>query len=134
MNRFCFRIRFEGDLLRDGQGVADRKEAREAMGRFLRELPACLAELGASAQLAHVPRGQDTALRLMVSTVLDWETAYLAMVGFAVRHELRATLVRKGLPGTGAFVPLEIAPRNRLGVLLRPGLAPDAGRRSLSCS
>ena len=110
----------------------DSDEVFGALSRFRDGLPAYLAELGASAKMPQPLRPRQSAIRLTVITVQDSEKAYLAMVGFAVRHRLQATLIRTGLLSVASFAPLVKPAHSRLCVLLRPIAATDVEPRPAS--
>lgn len=130
MHRHSFRIHHENDPHRAANRSVDSDEAFAALRRFRDALPSHLEALGASAEILPQPQPRQPSIRMTISTELDWEKTYLAMVGFAQRHGLRAIHVRMGLASTPSLAPLVQKARNRLCVLLRPGAATAAaGRR-----
>jgi hypothetical protein len=132
MNRLSFRIHHDNDPRRVGHIPMDCDQVFAALRRFRDALPSYLAELGASMENLAPPHPRQSAIRLTVNTVLDWERAHSAIAGYADRHGLRATRVRAGLVCALPIAPFVKTARGRLGVLLRPVAGTDAARRRLS--
>jgi hypothetical protein len=97
MNRYAFRIHHDSDPRRIGFVPMDSDAVHAALARFRDYLPAYLREIGACAEALQPIQRSSTAIRVTVHTMLDWQQAATAMVGYADRHGLRATHVTVGL-------------------------------------
>lgn len=96
MNCFAYRIHYQDDPRRIGHIPMNSDEVVAALRRFRDALPQYLQELNASGEVPEPPARQNSAIRVIVRTELDWAKAALAMTGYADRHGLRATHVAKG--------------------------------------
>jgi hypothetical protein len=126
MNRYAFRIHYDGDSRRIGHIPMDGDGVHAALCSFRDRLPAYLREMGAQAEVPEAPARSVTALRVCVHTHLDWERATVAMGCYAERHGLRAIHVTSAL----VAAPHGALPARRpLGALLEARAGALARRR-----
>ncbi|SPE25154.1 hypothetical protein SBBP1_30040 [Burkholderiales bacterium] len=116
MNRFVYRIHYQIDPRRIGHIAMNSDEVYAALSRFCAALRGYMAEINASAELPEALQRNQSAVRVVVNTRLDWAKASVAMAGFADRHGLRATHVTVALASVPAAAR---AARMSLGALLQ---------------
>lgn len=124
MNRFAYRIHYHNEPRRIGHIPMNSDEVFAALGRFRDALPGYLAALNATVEMPEPLLRHRNALRVVVSTDLDWAKASKAMTGFADRHGLHATHVTVALASTPSVAkPARIS----VGALLQPaqGISPE---------